>query len=170
MSTAKKNTEEIMNENAGTEIDNISEPADMYYEPAETSDEDLLKALLTTEDIATKQEYIPRFKAYFTLKSISSEEYNKLVDRCKYPVKNKRTHQIEEKINQDKLSLLLIQASCVKPDWTDKKTYGPLYEKYKTDDPCVIINKRLLIGEITQLSSAIMDISGFSDEIEKIKN
>jgi len=166
MSTAKKGTEEILNENAGTEIENISEPADMYYEPAETSDEDLLNALLTTEDVATKQEYIPRFKAYFTVKSINSEEYNKLVERCKYPVKNKRTHQIEEKINQDKLSLLLIQAACVKPNWADKK----LLEKYNTSDPCVVINKRLLIGEITQLSSAIMDISGFSDEIEKIKN
>lgn len=165
MSTAKK-TEEILKENVGTEIENVNEPADMYYEPAETSDEDLLNALLNTEDVATKQEYIPRFGVYFTLKSINSEEYNKLVDRCKYPVKNKRTHQIEEKINQDKLSLLLVEAACVKPNWSDKK----LLDKYNTTDPCVVINKRLLIGEITQLSSAIMDISGFTDEIEKIKN
>lgn len=165
MSTAKK-TEEILKENVGTEIENVNESADMYYEPAETSDEDLLNALLNTEDVATKQEYIPRFGVYFTLKSINSEEYNKLVDRCKYPVKNKRTHQIEEKINQDKLSLLLIEAACVKPNWSDKK----LLDKYNTTDPCVVINKRLLIGEITQLSSAIMDISGFTDEIEKIKN
>ncbi len=165
MSTAKK-TEEILKENVGTEIENVNEPVDMYYEPAETSDEDLLNALLNTEDVATKQEYIPRFGVYFTLKSINSEEYNKLVDRCKYPVKNKRTHQIEEKINQDKLSLLLIEAACVKPNWSDKK----LLDKYNTTDPCVVINKRLLIGEITQLSSAIMDISGFTDEIEKIKN
>lgn len=166
MSTAKKATDEVFDENEVLTDDAISEPADRYYEPAETSDEDLLKALLTTEDTATKQEYIPRFKSYFTVKSITSDEYNRLVERCKYPVKNKRTHQIEEKINQDKLSLLLIQAACVKPDWSNPK----LLEKYNTSDPCVVINKRLLIGEITQLSSAIMDISGFSDEIEKIKN
>ena len=142
------------------------EPIDMLYEPAEQSDDELLRALLDTEDTTTKQEYMPRFKSYFTVKSITSDAYNKLTERCRYPVKNKRTHQIEEKIDQDKLSLLLIKEGCVKPDWSNPK----LLEKYNTQDPCVVINKRLLIGEITQLSSAIMDVSGFSDDIEKIKN
>ncbi len=164
MSTVKKDAEKAFDEMEA--VGGMSEPADRYYEPAETSDDDLLKALLSVEDTATKQEYIPRFKSYFTVKSITSDEYNKLVDRCKYPVKNKRTHQIEEKINQDKLSVLLIKEACVKPDWSNPQ----LLKKYNTDDPCVVINKRLLIGEITQLSSAIMDVSGFSDEIEKIKN
>lgn len=140
-------------------------PADAYFEPAETSDEDLLHALLSAESVVTKQEYLPRF-GYFTIKSITADEYNRLVEQCKYPVKNKRTHQLEYKLNEEKLSLLLIKEACIKPNWSNEQ----LLEKYGTSDPCVVINKRLLIGEISQLNSAIMDISGFSDDMETVKN
>lgn len=107
-----------------------------------------------------------RFDAYFTVKAISSEEYSKLENRCKYPVKNKRTHQIEEKTNQEMLSNLLIVTACVKPDWNEPK----LLAKYNTSDPAKVIRKRLYIGEISQLTEAIMDISGFDDGLEEAKN
>lgn len=141
-------------------------PKDAYVEPAKKTDEELLEALLGTPDEDTKQVYMKRFKGYFTVKSISSEEYNKLEKRCKYPVKNPRTHQIEEKTDQDKLSNMLILAACVKPDWSNER----LMNKYNTSDPTVVIRKRLLIGEISDLTQAIMDISGFSDGLEEAKN
>ena len=141
-------------------------PADAYVEPAGKTDYELLEALLGTPDEDTKEVYMKRFKAYFTVKSISSEEYSRLEKRCKYPVKNPRTHQIEEKTDQDKLSNLLILEACVKPDWNNEK----LLKKYNTSDPAVVIRKRLLIGEISDLTQAIMDISGFSDGLEEIKN
>lgn len=139
---------------------------DNEYEVIEQNDNDLLNALLNTEDVNTKTVFMPRFKSYFTVKSISSDDYNRLETRCKYPVKNKRTHQIEEKVDQEKLSLLLIKDACVKPNWADPK----LLDKYKTNDPCTVIKKRLLIGELSTLTAAIMDISGFNDDIETIKN
>lgn len=141
-------------------------PADAYVEPAGKTDEELLEALLGTPDEDTKQVYMKRFKGYFTVKSISSEEYNRLEKRCKYPFKNPRTHQIEEKTDQDKLSNLLILEACVKPDWRNEK----LLQKYNTSDPVVVIRKRLLIGEISDLTQAIMDVSGFSDGLEEAKN
>lgn len=145
-------------------IDNM--PADAYVEPAGKSDEELLEALLGTPDEDTKQVYMKRFNGYFTVKSISSEEYNNLEKRCKYPFKNPRTHQIEEKTDQDKLSNLLVLTACVKPDWRNER----LLKKYNTSDPVVVIRKRLLIGEISDLTQAIMDVSGFSDGLEEAKN
>lgn len=139
---------------------------DKEYEIIEQNDEDLLNALLGTEDTVTKQIFMPRFKSYFTIKSISSDDYARLEERCKYPVKNKRTHQIEEKVDQEKLTLMIINEACVKPNWSDPK----LLQKYQTNDPCTVIKKRLLIGEQSTLSGSILDISGFNDDIETIKN
>lgn len=141
-------------------------PADAYVAPPEVSDDELLDKLLRAPDEETKQVYMKRFGAYFTVKAISSEEYSRLEKRCKYPVKNARTHQIEEKTNQDLLSNLLILAACTKPDWNNPK----LLAKYGTDDPARVIRKRLYIGEISQLTEAIMDVSGFDDGLEEAKN
>ncbi len=141
-------------------------PADAYIAPEEISDDELLERLLGTPDLETKQVYMKRFGVPFTVKAISSEEYSRLENQCKYPVKNKRTHQIEEKINQEKLSNLLIVTACVKPDWNNKK----LLEKYNVSDATKVIRKRLYIGEISQLTEAIMDISGFDDGLEEAKN
>ncbi len=147
--------------------ENVEEmPADAYVDAVEQSDEELLEKLLGTPDEATRQVYMKRFDAYFTVKAISSEEYSQLENRCKYMVKNKRTHQLEEKTNQEMLSNELIVAACIKPDWKNKQ----LLEKYDTSDPTKVIRKRLYIGEISQLTEAIMDISGFDDGLEKAKN
>lgn len=150
-----------------TEYEVVEElPKDAYLAPKEVSDEELLEKILGTPQEATKQVYMKRFDAYFTVKAISSEEYNQLENRCKYPVKNKRTHQIDEKTNQELLSNLLIVKACVKPDWNNPK----LLERYNTSDPAKVIQKRLYIGEISQLTEAIMEISGFDDGIEEAKN
>ncbi len=149
------------------EYESIEEmPADAYVAPVELSDDELLDKILGTPDEAEKLVYMKRFDAYFKVKAISSEEYSKLENRCKYPVKNKRTRQIEEKVNQEMLSNLIIISACVKPNWSDPK----LLEKYKTSDPAKVIRKRLYIGEISQLTEAIMDISGFDDGVEEAKN
>lgn len=141
-------------------------PVDAYIAPTEISDDKLLEKLLSTPDEVTKQVYMKRFDTYFTVKAISSEEYSRLENRCKYPVKNKRTHQIEEKTNQEMLSNLLIVTACVKPNWNEPR----LLEKYGTSDPAKVIRKRLYIGEISQLTEAIMDASGFDDGLEEAKN
>lgn len=137
------------------------------YDP-ERDKADLLKALLSTDDEVFKNVPMPRFgeDACFVVKGISSEAYAKLEKRCKYPVKDKRTRTITEKVDQDKLSYLLINEACISPDWSDPK----LLQKYNTEDPVSVIRKRLLLGEVTALTQAIMDASGFTDEVEEIKN
>lgn len=149
------------------EIERVEElPADAYVEPAKKSDDELLELLLGAPEVETKTVYMPRFKQNFKVQSITSDDYSRLENRCKYPVKNKRTHQIEEKVDQDKLSSLLVSKACVWPDWSDKR----ILERYQTDSPEVAIKKRLLIGEISELSNAILEVSGFRDGLEEAKN
>ena len=145
-------------------VDNM--PVDAYVEEVEKTDAELLELLLGAPDIETKEVYMPRFKQYFKVQSITSDEYSKLETRCKYPVKDKRTHKIEEKVDQDKLSALLISKACVWPNWNDPRILG----KYNTSSAEVAIKKRLLIGEISELSNEIMEVSGFRDGLEEAKN
>lgn len=156
-----------MNKNQATETEKLDTmPADAYVEPPKKSDAELLELLLGAPDIETAVVHMPRFKQDFKVQSITSDEYSRLENRCKYPVKNKRTHQIEEKVDQDKLSSLLVAKACVWPDWSDKR----ILEKYNTESPEVAIKKRLLIGEISELSNAILEVSGFRDGLEEAKN
>ena len=122
--------------------------------------------MLDAPDEVTKQVYIKRFDKFFTVKAITSEEYNRLEKQCKYPVRNNRNHQIEEKVDQDKLSYLLVATACTKPNWRDPK----LLKKYETMDAATVVKKRLFIGEVSELSQSIMDVSGFNDGVEEIKN
>ena len=142
-----------MKEEKVTPINMPDLPADAYVAPEQDSDEKLLEKLLGTPDESTKSVFMKRFGAEFVVKAISSE-------------KNARTHQIEEKTNQEMLSNLLILTACTKPNWNDPK----LLAKYNTSDPAKVIKKRLYIGEISQLTEAIMDVSGFDDGLEEAKN
>lgn len=72
-------------------------PGDAYIAPPTMSDAELLEKLLGTPDEATKQVYMKRFDAYFTVKAISSEEYSKLENRCKYPVKTKERTRLRKR-------------------------------------------------------------------------
>jgi hypothetical protein len=139
---------------------------DEGYTEIQQDSKTLLNSLLSVEDEVIQTVEMPRFKAFFKVRGISSEVYSRLENRCKYPVKDKRRGTITEKVDQDKLSYLLVNEACIDPQWNDPQ----LLSKYNTTDPVVVIRKRLLLGEVTALTSAIMDASGFTDEIVEIKN
>ena len=141
-------------------------PQDIHIEPPMPDDDKLLEALLGAADEEKRSVFMPRFKSDFVVRSITSEEYARLEKRCKYPVKNNRTKQLEEKTDQDRLSYMLIATACVSPNWSDPR----LLSKYNTSDPSQVVKKRLFIGEISMLTDAIMDVSGFADGVEVVKN
>ena len=157
-----KEVAETYEDNVFIEVDPEAEAAAAL----EVKGNDLMDALLNTPDQTTTDVYMKRFGTHFTLRAIDSGEYRKLEKRCTYHMKNKRTGKISKELDEDKFSYVLINAACINPKWSNPQ----LLEKYNTSDPCDVIQKRLYIGEITELTQAIMDISGFSDEVEEIKN
>lgn len=172
-----------MSENKNTPIPKMPEPgftpvvvegpavpvADGEYAEVagdEMTDEQLLEKLLSADDVQYRDVFIARFGTYFRVRSISSERYNQMQKRCTYFEKNKRTKQLDKKVDQDKLGTLLIAEACVRPNFNDKR----LLDKYNTLDAADVVNKRLLIGEIGILSEAIMEASGFDMGVDDVKN
>ena len=124
----------------------------------------VLDALLAAEDRPEKEVYMTRFNVNFKIRALDGDTIQKLQSRCTHFVgkgKNK-----EKQVDEEKLGALMIKEACLIPDWTNKQ----LLEKYGAKQPDEVIRKRLLAGEIAKLSNEIMDISGFDEDEEDIKN
>lgn len=127
--------------------------------------EEVLKALLSTTDVVEDFVHMKRFGVDFKIRAIDGDVINQMQERCTYYTGKgtKRTREIDEQL----FGALVIQRACIQPNWGDAQ----LLSKYQTSDPVDVIRKRLLAGEISKLSAAILDLSGFDDEEENdVKN
>lgn len=132
-----------------------------------STQQDVLKSLLTTDQVVEKQVPMRRFNAYFTIKALDGDVIDRIEDQCTfYEGKGKKR---VKKVDEQKFGALIIQRACLVPNWGARE----LLDMYGTHDPADVIKKRLLAGEISKLSAEIMEISGFNDDeevIEDIKN
>ena len=146
---------------------NNEEILDHQEVEAKSSPDDVLKALLSTEQEVEKKYFMKRFGVDFTIRAIDGKLIDRIQDRATYyeGKGSKRTKKFDEQL----FGALVIQHGCITPNWNDQT----LKDHYGTHDPVEVIKKRLLAGEIAKLSAEIMDLSGFGDEedaIEAAKN
>lgn len=126
--------------------------------------DDVLKALLSVEDRPEKDVHMKRFGVNFRIQAIDGDILNKLTERCTfYTGKGSKR---EKQLDEDKFGALIIAKSCIVPKWDEPA----LLDKYETKDVATVIKKRLLAGEIAKLAGEIMDLSGFTDEEDDLKN
>lgn len=130
-----------------------------------------LQALLGAKPAAeiTEQVDIKRLGTKFTIKALTGDDFDNVRDQATRPVKEgKRTVQ---KINEEEVARLIIVKATVEPNFADAQ----LLEHFKAMDAGDCVQKALLAGEITQLQTAILELSGFIDgdeaaDIEEVKN
>lgn len=125
---------------------------------------DALQALLGADLKVEEEVFIKRLGVNFTVKAIDGTTLSKLQEQATHYVgkgKNRR-----KQLDEDALNSLIIAEACVDPTFTDKE----LQNKYGASDAGDCVNKALLAGEIIKLNSKILDLSGFEDDEEDIKN
>lgn len=126
--------------------------------------DDVLKALLSVEDRPEKEVFMKRFNVHFKIQALDGDVINKIQERCTYYTgKGKKR---EKMLDEEKFGTLCIEKACLVPQWNDPQ----LLDRYKTTEVAEVIKKRLLAGEISKLASEILDLSGFEDEVDDIKN
>lgn len=129
---------------------------------------DVLKALLGTEQVIEEKYPMKRFGVDFVLRALDGEVIDQMTEQAKVPII--KNGKIEDyKVDEQKFSSLILLKGCVVPDWSEPA----LLEHYKTNDATVVIKKRLLAGEIAKLSSKVLELSGYGDDdetVEEIKN
>jgi hypothetical protein len=126
-----------------------------------TNEFDLLQALLDTEFKPERDVPMRRFgeRAVFRIRALDGKDIERIRQQAMYPTKN------GEKLDEEKFETLLIVKSCVNPDWNDRR----LLDGLGVSDATEAVRKRLLSGEISKLTAAILDLSGFGDEEEDVE-
>lgn len=119
----------------------------------------------------TKEVKFKRFKAPFTIKSLTGEDVNRLRREATKRVTNRKTHQVEDQLDQNEFVNKVLVASVVEPDLLNEKlqrSYGVI------GDPAKLLGTMLTAGEYNALSQEIMDLSRIGDDeadlIENAKN
>lgn len=126
------------------------------------NEEEILRKLIPLKDeVPQKTVHIKRLDIDVTLRALTGDEIFKIRDRC--TIRNKTG---VEQFDNGKFNSLLVATAIIKPDLKNKK----LLEAYNVITPEELVKKLFLAGELIQLVDIVLDLSGYNEEIEEIKN
>lgn len=97
----------------------------------------------------------------FVIRPLTQQENDGLVRKSTHTVK--ANGQPVEKLNSLEYGRRVVVAATVTPDFTSEE----LCRAYGTLDPLEVPGRMLLVGEYNRLSSAIMALSGLTDDLEE---
>jgi hypothetical protein len=124
-----------------------------------TKQDDVLKILLTVGDERPKRNiHMKRFGVDFTIQAIDGKAVSRIREQSTFTTKKGK------EIDEEKFGMLLIEKGCENPKWNDKA----LVDKYGSVEQA--IQTTLLAGEIAKLSAEILELSGFNEDEDDIKN
>lgn len=129
---------------------------------------DALQALLGANTDIKEQVYIKRLDTNFTVKALDDEAFTDIQEEASNYVGTGSNQRKE--IDESKLNSLLVAKAVVDENGEALFKNPQLLEKFgaKTAEECV--RKALLVGEVAALVKAILDISGFDNDVEEVKN
>jgi tryptophan synthase beta subunit len=125
---------------------------------------DALQALLGADTNIKGQVYIKRLDTNFTVKALDDETFAEIQEEAANYVGQRK------EIDESKLNSLLVAKAVVDENGEALFKNAQLLEKFgaKTTEECV--RKALLAGELLKIVKTVMDISGFNDDVEEVKN
>lgn len=126
-----------------------------------------LEQFLTLPDVTDMQEtiHVNDRLGDFTVKPMTSEQFNEYGKRCRSKI-NKSGMDFDG----TKFNLLIVAGQTIKPNFNNAE----LLQKASCSTASEFIQKKLLPGEISAISSKIQEISGFdtdiNEDVEEAKN
>lgn len=127
-------------------------------------EKDILSKLMGEYETPTITVALDRIGIPLTLKGLSSKEISTIRKECTYSRKVKGN--IEEKLNGSEFDAGLIVAATTNFNWKAQE----LLDHHKASDGKQLVRKLLLAGEISSITSKIMEVSGYNDELEEIED
>jgi len=133
-------------------------------EEVEMTEEDIINKLMEPTDVPERTYKIERLGIPVTLKGLSEREIQRIRKEC--TTERKHRGQRVKELNEEEFNAALIEKATVKPNWSDKR----LLDKLSLSSGREVIKRRLLAGEMVALGDKVMELSGFDDDLEEIKN
>lgn len=128
------------------------------------TEEDIISRLMEPTEVPEATYFIDRVGIPITLKGLSEREINRLKKECTY-VRKERGKKIE-KLDDEEFNAGLIEAATVKPNWNEPR----LLDSIKASDGRQFIRKKFLAGETSAMADKVLELSGFDEDLEEIKN
>jgi len=126
------------------------------------NEEEVLRKLIQAKnEIPKKKVFLKRLGVEITLRALKSTEIFYARERSTIRLKNG-----QEKFDNEKFYCLVVAQAIESPNLKDKK----LLEAYNAITPEEVVKELFLSGELIQLADIVLDISGYNEEIEDIKN
>lgn len=120
---------------------------------------DILKTILTVaEEKPQKSIHMKRFGLDFVIQGLDTKTLSRLREQATFKTKS------GEQIDNELFTALIIQKGCVVPDWSAKE----FIDKY--GDVQTTISSVLLSGEASRISGEILELSGFMESVDDLKN
>lgn len=104
-----------------------------------------------------------RLHTEFQVRALTTGEYNQVQDRATRWTRNKRTGRMEKDLDASVMSLLVVAAATVEPNFADPQ----ILQRYRVQEGYKAVSQALLPGEIEAIAEKIMTLSGFDDELEE---
>jgi hypothetical protein len=127
------------------------------------SENEIINKLLSCE-IPQKTVAISRLGIPVTVKGLTGKEVFKLREKCTLPTKDKGRET--SRLDEEAFNVGIISLATVSPDWGNSS----LIQNYNASSKDEVIKRVLLAGELSALSDVVLDLSGFNQELDEVKN
>lgn len=127
------------------------------------SESEIINRLLNSE-IPEKTVDIPRLRIPVRLKGLTGKEVFVLRERCMERSRSKGKENT--RLDEEAFNVGLIALATISPDWGNPA----LIEKYNVSSKEEVIKRLLLAGELTSLGDAVLELSGFNEDTDEVKN
>lgn len=127
------------------------------------TESEIISRLLGSE-IPERTVHISRLGIPVTLKGLTGKEVFALRERCteRIKVKGKESSRLDE----EAFNVGLIAMATKSPDWGNQA----LLDKFNASGKEEVIKRLLLAGELSALGDLVLDLSGFNEEMDEVKN
>lgn len=155
-------------QNKGGEL-TMNEDKNINLEPTEQeivemTEDDIINKLLEPTDVPERTYALDRLNIQITLKGLSEREIQRIRKEC--TTERKHRGQRVKELNEEEFNAALIEKATIKPNWNDKRLLSALSLSSGRE----VIKRRLLAGEMVALGDKVMELSGFDDDLEEVKN
>lgn len=130
----------------------------------EMTEEDIINKLMEPTDVPERTYALERLGIQVTLKGLSEKEIQRIRKECTTETRHRGNRTKE--LNEEEFNAALIEKATMKPNWSDKRLLAAMNLSSGRE----VIKRRLLAGEMVALGDKVMELSGFDDELEEIKN
>lgn len=124
---------------------------------------EIINRLLASE-IPEKTVSIVRLGIPVTLKGLTGKEVFALRERC--TERNKVKGREVSRLDEEAFNVGLLALATVSPNWGN----SALLQKFNASGKEEVIKRLLLAGELATLGDVVLDLSGFNEELDEVKN